>query len=165
MTAEEIEDAADLEDTDDARWVAFVRADDHTGTIAALAGVFATRGVSFDSLATADVRDATGLVIVTFRTGERRQHVLMRAVERLPMVRGLVVRRADDLGVRAAAVVHLPPGTQFSPPEHTLVGWSGEAADGEPVLVEGSLVDVEDVIEAARAAGATSDALVIQPPT
>lgn len=153
-----------VDDGDDARWVAFVRADDHTGTIAALAGVFATRGVSFDSLATGDVRDALGLVVVTFRTGERRQRLLVRAVERLPQVGGVVVRRADDLGVRAAAVVHLPWGTAFRPPGHTAVRWSGDAERGEPLLVEGSLVDVEDVVAAAREAGATTDALVIQPP-
>lgn len=157
-------DELPLVDSDDARWVAFVRADDHTGTLAALAGVFATRGVSFDSLSTCEVPDDTGLVNVTFRTGERRQRMLARIVERLPMVRGVVVRRADDLGVRAAAVVHLPVGVGFAPPGHTAVRWSGETSRGEPLLVEGSLVDVEDVVAAARAAGATRAAIVIQPP-
>lgn len=153
-----------VEDGDDgARWVAFVRADDRTGTVSALAGVFATRGVSIASLATGDIRGFPGLV-VTFRTGERRQKLLMRTVERLPMVGGVVVRRADDLGVRAAAVIHLPVGTPFTPPAHTVVSWSGVAERGEPVLVEGPLVDVEDVVAAARVAGATSDALVIEPP-
>lgn len=153
-----------LDEGDDARWVAFVRADDTTGTIAALAGVFASRGVSIASLATGHEAGASGLVVVTFRTGERRQRLLVRTVERLPMVRGLVVRRADDLGVRAASVVHLPAGVDFRPPRHAVVRWSGETAHGEPLLVEGALVDVEDVVAAAREAGATGDALVIQPP-
>ena len=149
---------------DDTRWVAFVRADDNTGTIAALAGVFSARGVSIGSLATGHERDTSGLVVVVFRTGERRARLLTRTVERLPMVRGIVVRRADDLGVRAAAVVHLPPGGDFRPPAHAAVRWSGETSHGEPLLVEGALVDVEAVVTAARAAGATGDALVIQPP-
>ena len=152
-----------LED-DDGRWVAFVRADDTTGTIAALAGVFSSRGVSIGSLATGHEVGSPGLVVVTFRTGERRQRLLARTVERLPMVGGVVVRRADDLGVRAAAVVHLPFGTDFEPPPHAVVRWSGETVNGEPLLVEGTLVDVESVVSAAQAAGATADALVIQPP-
>ena len=152
------------DEPDDARWVAFVRADDTTGTIAALAGVFASRGVSVASLATGHERGTSGLVVVTFRTGDRRARLLTRTVERLPMVRGVVVRRADDLGVRAAAVVHLPAGTDFRPPPHAAVRWSGETGHGEPLLVEGALVDVEEVIAAARSAGATGDALAIQPP-
>ena len=154
--------AAPLPD-DDARWVAFVRADDTTGTIAALAGVFAARGVSIASLATGYEDGTSGLVVVTFRTGERRQRMLTRTVERLAVVRGLVVRRADDPGVRAAAVVHLPAGVDFGPPPHAVVRWSGDTAHGEPLLVEGALVDVEAVVRAARAAGGTGDAMVIQP--
>jgi hypothetical protein len=152
------------EDGDDTRWVAFVRADDTTGTIAALAGVFAARGVSVGSLATGNEQGTCGLVVVTFRTGERRQRMLTRTLRRLPMVRGLVVRPADDPGVRAAAVVHLPAGVAFRPPSGVTVRWSGETARGEPLLVEGALVDVERVVVAARSAGATGDALAIQPP-
>ena len=149
---------------DDDRWVAFVRADHRTGTIAALAGVFATRGVNFESLATGDVAGDDGLVVVTFRTSERRQRVLVRSVERLDAVRSVLVRRAEDLGVRAAAVVHLPRTVDFRPPKHAAVSWSGSSQLGQPVLVEGPLVDVEAVVAAARAAGARSEATVIEPP-
>ena len=150
---------------DDERWVVFVRAADTTGTIAAVAGVFASRGVSIGALATGHEEGAPGLVVVTFRTGERRQRLLTRTLERLPMVDGVVVRRADDLGVRAAGVMHLPQGTAFTPPAHAVVRWSGDTAAGDPLLVEGALVDVETVVAAAQAAGATADALVIQPPS
>ncbi|HEY0118946.1 MAG TPA: ACT domain-containing protein [Cellulomonas sp.] len=153
-----------VDDGDDTRWVAFVRADDTTGTIAALAGVFAARGVSVGSLATGHEQGKAGLVVVTFRTGERRQRLLVRTVARLPMVRGLVVRRADDPAVRAAAVVHLAAGVDFRPPPHAAVRWSGRTSHGEPLLLEGALVDVEEVVAAARTAGATADALAIQPP-
>lgn len=149
---------------DDVRWVGYVRADHRTGSVAALAAVFATRGVNVDSMATGDVHDDAGLIVVTFRAGDRRARLLARTVERLPQVRSVLVRRAEDLGVRAAAVVHLPAGVAFVPPAHAAVRWSGETGHGEPLLVEGPLVDVELTVEAARAAGATRDATVIQPP-
>ncbi len=149
---------------DDTRWVGYVRADHRTGSIAALAGVFATRGVNVDSMATGDVHDDAGLVVVTFRAGERRARLLARTVERLPQVRSVLLRLADDERVRAAAVVRLPPGVAFQPPPEASVRWSGDTATGDPLLVEGPLTDVEHTVEAARAAGAHADAAVIQPP-
>ena len=149
---------------DEVRWVLYVRADHRTGTIAALAGVFATRGVNFDSLATGEAAGGTGLVTVTFRANDRRQRMLVRSVERLAVVHSVRVRRADDLGVRAAAALHLPVDLEFVPPAHAGVRWSGRTHHGEPLLVEGSLVDVEVVVDAALAAGALAHALVIQPP-
>ncbi|GIG41754.1 ACT domain-containing protein [Cellulomonas phragmiteti] len=149
---------------DDTRWVGWVRAEHRTGSISALAGVFSTRGVNVGSMATGDVHDDAGLVVVTFRASERRARLLARTLDRLPQVRSVQVRRADDLGVRAAAVVHVPRGVAFTPPPSAAVRWSGRTDVGEPLLVEGALADVEATVEAARAAGATSDATVIQPP-
>lgn len=150
--------------SDEVRWILYVRADHRTGTIAALAGVFATRGMNFDALATGESAEGTGLVTVTFVANERRQQLLARSVERLAVVHSVLVRRADDLGVRAAAVLQLPPGVAFVPPPHAGVRWSGRTDRGEPLLVEGALVDVEVVVDAALAAGALAHALVIQPP-
>lgn len=151
------------DDVLDDRWVVFVRGANRPGTVAAVTAVFATRGISFDALATSDAGPEDGLVTVTFRTTERRQHELVRAIERLAAVSGVVLRRAEDLGVRAAAVMHLPRGVAFRPP-HAAVSWSGESHLGQPVLVEGPLVDVEHVVEAAQEAGARPTAIVIQPP-
>lgn len=149
---------------DDTRWVGWVRAEHRAGSISALAGVFSTRGVSLDSLATGDLHDDAGLVVVLFRAGERRARLLARTLGRLPQVRSVLVRRADDPRVRAAAVVHVPRGVVVEPPPSAAVRWSGRTQDGEPLLVEGALADVEATVEAARAAGATSDATVIEPP-
>ncbi|WP_019135696.1 hypothetical protein [Cellulomonas massiliensis] len=149
---------------DDERWVAFVRGAHRPGTLTALAAVFSTRGVNFESLATAEVDDTTGLIVVTFRATPRRQQELARAVERLTPVHSVLVRRAADLGVRAAGVMHLPRGVTFRPPARAAVAWSGVSEAGEPVLVEGPLVDVELVVAAAREAGATVSGIVIQPP-
>ena len=153
-----------MNDQQDDRWVVFVRGANRPGTVAAVTAVFATRGISFDALATGDARPQDGLVTVTFRTTERRQRELVRAVERLDAVSGVVLRRAEDLGVRAAAVMHLPSEVAFRPPPHAAVSWSGESALGQPVLVEGPLIDVKHVVDAARAAGARSTAIVIEPP-
>jgi len=149
---------------DEIRWVLYVHAAHRTGTMAALAGVFATRGVNVDSLATGFTAERSGLVVVLFHASIRRQQMLTRSVERLTVVDSVSVRRADDLGVRASAVVHLPVGQEFTPPAHAGVRWSGQTDLGEPILVEGSLTDVEVVVDAAVAAGAGAYALVVQPP-
>lgn len=151
-------------DPDDERWVAYVRADHRTGTIAALAGVFATRGVNFESLATGDVHGDVGLVVVTFFAGVRRQRILTRAVTRLPMVRGVLVRAATDPKVRAAAVLNLPVGSSFRPDPGATVRWFGDPQQGEPMLIEGALAAVEAVVAAGRAEGGTSEGLVLRAP-
>lgn len=151
----------------DRRWVAFVHGADATGTLTALASVFSTRGVSFDSLSTGDVvdGDGVGLIVVTFTATERRQRLLMRTVRRLAAVRAAEVRAADDPSVRAAAVVHLPvTAGGFAPPADAPVRWSGDPAAGQPVLVEGALADVERVVADARARGAVAAATVVLPP-
>jgi acetolactate synthase small subunit len=150
---------------DDRRWVAFVDGADATGTLTALAGVFSTRGVSFDSLSTGDAADGVGLIVVTFTASERRQRLLMRTVRRLVAVRSAEVRSADGDAVRAAAVVHLPVSAEgFAPPPDAAVRWSGDPGAGQPVLVEGALRDVERVVADARARGALSTATVLLPP-
>ena len=57
---------------------------DQPGTLTALTGVFSTRGVSFDSLATEPVDDdgRAGRIVVTFRATPRRTRALERAVRR-----------------------------------------------------------------------------------
>ncbi|MCC2333984.1 ACT domain-containing protein [Cellulomonas wangsupingiae] len=150
---------------DDTRWVGWVRTEHRTGAIFALAGVFSTRGVNVDSMATGDVHDDDGMVVVTFRAGERRSRLLTRTLERLPQVRSVRVCRVDDPDVRAAAVVHLPAGVTFTPPPGAAVRWSGRTDAGEPLLVEGPLADVEATVRAARGAGATRDATVVEPPS
>jgi hypothetical protein len=148
----------------DRTWVAFVHGADATGTMTALAGVFSTRGVSFGSLSTGVAADGVGLIVVTFTASERRQRLLMRTVRRLAAVRSAQVRATDDPAVRAAAVVQLPAsGGGFRPPADAAVRWSGDPAAGQPVLVEGSLTDVERVVAIARAQGAVSAATVVLP--
>ncbi|KZM77144.1 lactate dehydrogenase [Cellulosimicrobium sp. I38E] len=86
----------------EAAWVATVHGLDQPGTLTALTGVFSTRGVSFDSLATEPVDDdgRAGRIVVTFRATPRRTRALERAVRRLATVRSVAVEPA--------------PGTEFS---------------------------------------------------
>lgn len=146
------------------RWVAFVRGADRSGTLSALAGVFSTRGVNFESLMTGGVDGGMGLIVVEFAASERRQRLLIRTVERLSVVRSVQVRSAADPSVRAAGVVHLPAGVAFAPPASADVHWSGESGSGRPVLVEGPLADVEAAVAHALARGAFAVATLILPP-
>lgn len=140
-------------------WVALVHGEDRPGTLTALASVFSSRGVSFESLATGAVDGEVGSIAVTFTTTPRRQALLIRTVARLAVVSAVRVRRADDPVVLAAAIVHLAGGAAFTvPPAEVKV--TGDLATG-PLLVEGSLADVSVVVAAAKAAGATLMATVV----
>lgn len=143
------------------RWVVLVRGADRPGTLTALTSVFSTRGVSFESLATGAVDGDVGAIAVTFHATARRQHLLVRTVERLSVIRSVEVRSADDPAVRAAGVVVMPDHVPFTPPVHAAVRWSGDTTAGQPVLVEGSFADVSEVVQDARARGATTTATVI----
>lgn len=148
----------------DPRWVAFVTGADRAGTLTALTNVFSTRGVNFESLSAGSVEGDAGLIVVTFLASERRRRLLIRTVERLAVVRSVEVYAAEDTAVRAAAVVQLSRGGEFAPPVGVDVRWSGDSTSGRPVLVEGTLADVERVVAHVRALGALSAGLVILPP-
>jgi len=143
------------------RWVVLVRGADRPGTLTALTSVFSTRGVSFESLATGAVDGDVGTIAVTFRASARRQQLLVRTVERLSVIRSVEVYSADDPAVRAAGVVRMPDGVDFTPPSDTAVLWSGDASAGQPVLVEGSLADVTAVVARAREQGAAMTAVMV----
>jgi predicted amino acid-binding ACT domain protein len=147
--------------SDGERWVVLVRGADRPGTLTALTSVFSTRGVSFESLATGAVDGDVGTIAVTFRASARRQQLLVRTVERLSVIRSVEVYSADDPAVRAAGVVRMPDGVDFTPPPDTAVLWSGDASAGQPVLVEGSLADVTAVVAHAREQGAAMTAVMV----
>ncbi|TGJ95969.1 hypothetical protein DLJ96_09310, partial [Actinotalea fermentans ATCC 43279 = JCM 9966 = DSM 3133] len=87
-----LDGTGDLE-ADEPSWVAQVEGVHRAGTLTGLTGVFSTRGVSFEHLATEEVDgdgDA-GTIHVGFRASERRARALERAVGRLATVRSVVV--------------------------------------------------------------------------
>ena len=79
-------------------WAAQVHGLHGVGTLTGLAGVFSTRGVSFESLATepVDGDGDAGTIHVTFRATRRRARALERAVTRLATVRSVVVQETTD---------------------------------------------------------------------
>ena len=143
------------------RWVALVLGDDRPGTLAGVTSVFSTRGVSFESLATGTVDGDVGTIAVTFRATPRRQQVLTRTVQRLSVVRTVEVRPADDPLVRAAGLIHMSRRAAFAPPPATPVRCIGDAAAGQPVLVEGTLAQVTAVLAHAQQLGAAMTAVVV----
>ncbi|AEG42872.1 lactate/malate family dehydrogenase [Isoptericola variabilis] len=75
------------------------------GTVATLTSVFASRGVAVDSLSTrvtepgGEGRSSRGVVALAFRAGERRARALLRTLERLAMVRAVVVHDPAEVAL------------------------------------------------------------------
>ena len=104
--------------TDGARWLLVARTDDRPGVLAALAGVFSTRGVNVDSVVA--VRGAgpgpPGTVLAVFRATQRRAVLLQRTVGRLDAVESADLQAHDGsalavalAGVREAVAATGPP--------------------------------------------------------
>ena len=136
-------------DPDEPGWVAVVKAVDRAGAVTQLAGVFSTRGVNVDSIATGMAGLGTADVTLTFRASEARCRLLVRSVERLSSVREVVVCSEDDARVHAAAVVLMEPGVAFAPDPGLVLRWSGDTAAGEPLLAEGPFASVRELVRAA----------------
>lgn len=141
---------------EDPGWVAVVRSLDRTGAVTQLAGVFSTRGVSVDSIATGLAGSGTADITLTFRASPRRCHLLVRSVERLATVHDVLVRSEDDPRVHAAAVVIMGPGIAFAPDPSLVLNWSGHTEDGEPLLAEGPFTSVRQLLRDAAPQALTS---------
>jgi hypothetical protein len=140
------------------RWIAFVTADDRSGTLTALTEMFSSRGVSFTSFSTLSVADGTGVMSIIFPASERLARVLARTLDRLAVTRTVSLVRAADPGVRAVAVV---AGTvPLSGTACTVMPWG---ADGT-LLVAGAFAEVEDAVSRMRSAGAVVESLTVLPP-
>lgn len=138
------------------RWLVFVRVEDRSGALTALAGVFSERGVSFESLNTLEVNAGSGLMSIAFVSSEGLARVLVRTLSRLAVVRRLRLERADDPFVRAVAVVDAAADVPLD--AAVVEAW------GSAVLVAGSLAEVERAVAQARRAGAPRVSLMVLPP-
>lgn len=146
------------------RYVAYVRGAHRSGTLTTVAEVVSARGVSIESIASGEVRDATALLTVVFTTSTRLERVIERTLGRLAVVSSVQVYRASDPAVRAAGVVEQPGLPDFVPPDDALVRWSGDSIHGRPLLIEGQFLEVEKVLDAARQIGSTGVGCVLLPP-
>ena len=124
----------------DARWVVFVRVLDRSGTLSALAEVFSSRGVSFESLNTLAIDEGEGTMAVLFRGSPRIARVLVRTIERLAVARAVELRAASDPEVRAIAIT------------------------ADERMVRGSLAEVESAVARLRAGGGSVEAVTVLPP-
>lgn len=146
------------------RYVAYVRAADRPGSLTAVAEVISGRGVSIEFFATGDRRGNTVLLTLVFATSHRLQSLIERTLLGLSGVEEVTMVSADSPQVRAAGVVHALAGRRFVPPPDTAVTWSGDTSLDQPLLVEGTLIDVEAVMDAARRDGAVLTSWMLLPP-
>lgn len=146
------------------RYVAYLRVTDRPGTLTAVAEVVSTRGISIESFATGDFADGTAVMTLVFTTSERLQRLIERTLNRLAVVRSVAVLPASDPQVLATGVVHPDPDLSFAPPAEVAITWSGEIDKGQPLLIEGQLLEVEKVLAAARAEGAHRVSSALLPP-
>lgn len=151
---------APVDDAPDPGWVAVIHTADRSGVVTRLAGVFSTRGVNVDHIASGVLAGTDAAVTLTFHVSERRCRQLVRSVERLQGVRTVLVRRDDDPRVHAATVVLLPPGEVYRPPSDLVLRWSGDTAKGEPLLAEGPYEDVRRLVEDASERALTSGVVI-----
>ncbi|WP_159501589.1 hypothetical protein [Microbacterium sp. 18062] len=140
------------------RWVVFVRADDRSGALTALAEMFSTRGISFTSFNTLVVGDGAGTMSILFRSSERLALVLARTLERLVVTQAVTLARASAPDVRAVAVVSGAPDGRIGPAAITPWG------PGDTVLVAGAFHEVEGAIERMRPHGAVVESITVLPP-
>ncbi len=146
------------------RFVAYARSLDLPGALTAVADVVSSRGVSIDSFATGEVVDGAAVLTLVFSTSDRLERLIARTLSRVAVVTEVLVLPVDDPDVLAVGVVHATPGLRFRPAPDSPVTWSGDLASGQPLLVEGAFVDVEAVLSAARAAGASRVSSALLPP-
>lgn len=135
------------------RYVAYVRAADRPGSLTAVAEVISGRGVSIEFFATGDRRGNT--VLLT-----RVRHQPPPAEPHRTNPARTVGRRGGDDGVGGFAAGAgrrcraRTARTPIRPAPDTAVTWSGDTSLDQPLLVEGTLIDVEAVMDAARRDGA-----------
>ena len=146
------------------RYVAYLRVTDRPGTLTAVAEVVSTRGISIESFATGDFAGGTAVMTLVFTTSERLQRLIERTLNRLAVVVRVIVLPAGDPQVLATGVVHPDPKLSFVPPADVAITWSGDTANGQPLLIEGQLLEVEKVLAAARAEGARRVSSALLPP-
>lgn len=139
------------------QWVAFVTADDRSGALTALAEMFSSRGVSFDSFNTLTVDDGMGVLSFIFRGSERLARVLARTLARLVVVRAVELRHADDERVRAIAVLSGVPRGDTSALDTVTEGTNGT------VIVVGSFRSVRETLRESKAAGVMALTMTVMP--
>jgi acetolactate synthase small subunit len=143
------------------RWVFVVRALDQPGTLTAAASVFSNRGVSLEAILGSGIAATAieeGRLILSFRATERKQEMLLRALERLSSVLQVTSYLYDDPKLRAIAIAKVSSLQDISfDSEAIVVETIATSPDGLRLLLTGSTVAVEQVIQTLRQASVLLD--------
>jgi acetolactate synthase small subunit len=140
-------------------WLFSIRVADRPGALAAIASVFAHRGVSLTSAMGQDAAEdpeARGTVVVTFCATPKRKQELQRVLQRLPRVFEVRDYAYRDPMLRKAALVRARPGAALDrePPPPLAVERIGEKEEAEIYLIAGPPADVDTWLTTLRASGA-----------
>jgi hypothetical protein len=138
------------------RWALIARTAHRSGAITAIAGVFSSRGVNFDSLVASALTPDTAVVIGLYQTSQRHSAQLVRIVSRLDVVDSVSSRPATDQSVRAVGIMEPSPSTATP-----VIDSSVDAVAEPPRLVHGSLQEVERIAGQAVADGGTATVVVL----
>jgi hypothetical protein len=139
------------------RWALIARTAHRSGAITAIAGVFSSRGVNFDSLVASALTPETAVVIGLYQASQRHSAQLVRTVGRLDVVDSVSSRPATDPSVRAAGIVDLTATKTLSTDTDSFAVPASES----PRLVQGSLQEVERIAGQAVADGGTAIVVVL----
>jgi acetolactate synthase small subunit len=134
------------------RWVLIVKSLNRPGVLAAAASVFSNRGVSLETVlgsGIASTRTEDARFILGFRATERKQKMLLRALERLSTVLEINAYSYNDPNLRTIAVAKVSQldGIDLS----TVATETISQTDQERMLLlTGSVTAVEQLIEQLR---------------
>lgn len=146
------------------RWVFVVKALDKSGVLTATASIFSNRGVSLEAILGSGIAATTtedARLILSFRSSERKQEMLLRALGRLSAVLSVDVYAYDDPRLRAIAVAKLTTSevlNDFSSPVQQEV--ISETQDSITLLLTGSTSNVERLITHLRTKSVLLDVVV-----
>jgi acetolactate synthase small subunit len=151
-------------ETEEPVWLFSIRVADRPGALAAIASVFANRGVSLTSATGhdgAEDPEGRGTVVVTFCATPKRKQELQRVLQRLPRVFTVHDYAYDDPSVRKTALVRVRQGAVLDrePPAGITVERTGDRDDLEVYLIVGPPAPVDTWLAALREAGAVVSAL------
>ncbi|GAB4226634.1 MAG: hypothetical protein Kow00121_54930 [Elainellaceae cyanobacterium] len=150
------------------RWVFIAHALDKPGTLTAAASVFSNRGVSLEAILGSGIAATTienGRLILSFRATERKQIMLLRALERLSTISHVEVYRYDNPSLRAIAVAKVAVSASLneqlpeqSPELEVEVLTQNETE--QTVLFTGKTIAVETAIDQLRQQNTLQDVVM-----
>ncbi|MBI4785022.1 MAG: hypothetical protein HY785_27520 [Oscillatoriophycideae cyanobacterium NC_groundwater_1537_Pr4_S-0.65um_50_18] len=143
------------------RWVFVVKALDQPGTLTAAASVFSNRGISLEAVLGSGIASTVieeGRLILSFRATERKQDMLLRALERLSSVLQVTSYLYDDPRLRTIAIAKVSSLQDISfDPDLIQMETIATSPNSLRLLLTGSTLAVEQVVQTLRQASVLLD--------